>query len=130
MANHYVNAILGRNCYEELSTLFACTNNPMKEISESYAAYSNMKHLFNETGEKLDDYINLHIGDGSTCRTGAMFTFLTKSYNISVDPAVNMDRVWSWMIQYEVKHFEFRRCLWQETAPSQNGSMRMLIHVV
>ena len=80
----YVNAVLKKYCNEELSTLFAKTNNPAKEISESYAAYKWISETMESDGNTLDGYTNLHIGDGSTCRTGALFTFMSKSRNIKI----------------------------------------------
>jgi len=111
---HYVNSVLKRYCYEELSVLFAKTNNPMKEISESYAAYHHLRNATERDNILIDDCYNLHIGDGSTARTGAMFTFLSKSKNISIDPNTNLDVLNRWKEKHNVQNFQFYKNIWQD----------------
>jgi hypothetical protein len=114
----YVNAVLGRNCYEELAPLFAKTNNPSKEISESYGAFHHMRNSLAKDNLKLDDFFFLHIGDGSTGRTGALFTFMSKSANISIDPATNKDFMARWRFQFKVKNYEAVKSTWQKYRPN------------
>lgn len=117
----YVNSVLGRFCYEELSTLFAKCNNPAKEITESYGALHHMRRASEKDGLKLDDFFNIHIGDGSTARTGAMFTFMNKSANVSVDPQTNIDFVSKWSDRYNVENFNSYRCTWQDYTSFPEG---------
>jgi hypothetical protein len=110
----YANSLLKRNCYEELSTLFGHTANPIKEITESYGAFHHVANAVYKDGLKLDDFFNLHIGDGSTARTGALFTFMGKSVNVSIDPQTNLKFMNNWMERYDVVDFNAYKSTWQD----------------
>lgn len=110
----YINSVLSRNCYEELSTLFAKTNNPSKEISESYGAFHHIIKAMDKDGMRMEDFLNLHIGDGSTARTGALFTFMSKSKNISIDPLTNFIFMVQWKQRYRVRNFNAIKSTWQK----------------
>jgi len=110
----YVNSVLKRFCYEELSALFAKTNNPAKELTESYGALHHMRMATEKDGLRLDDFFNVHIGDGSTGRTGAMFTFMNKSANVSVDPQTNIEFMQKWVVRHQVGNFNAYSCNWQD----------------
>lgn len=109
----YINSVLNRNCYEELSSLFAKTGNPSKEISESYGAYHHITRAMDKDNMRMEDFLNLHIGDGSTARTGALFTFMSKSENISIDPLTNLVFMADWQTKYNVRNFNSIKNTWQ-----------------
>lgn len=87
----YVDKVLRSTSYEELMWKFLDAESPSKEISESYAAFSNLKKICLVNASTW-----LHIGDGAYSRTGSIFAFFSKSLNISIDPALNLEksRVW------------------------------------
>lgn len=95
----YVNELLKKDCYSQLHPLFVRCNNPAKEISESMAAYKHLCQFI-----KFDESVtNFHIGDGMYCRTGALFSFLTKSRNMSIDPIINCGFMLDWRGTEKVK---------------------------
>ncbi|MDD5358303.1 MAG: hypothetical protein PHX80_04100 [Candidatus Nanoarchaeia archaeon] len=99
----YINELLKKDCFPQLHPLFVKSNNPEKEISESMAA---LKHLSSFV-KIIDETMNFHIGDGRYCRTAALFTFLTKSWNTSIDPIINVARVTVWENEEKVNdHFD------------------------
>jgi hypothetical protein len=98
----YVNWMLKRSCFEELWELFRDCDDPAKEISESYSAYHQLKKIC-----RLDNLKWLHIGDGSRARTAALFTFLTKSENISIDPNIRQDILMKWQDKWQVKRMYY-----------------------
>lgn len=108
--NRYIKSLLERFCYEELHYLFVRTSNPLKEITESYSPYS----LFKQKGIELNGKTIYHLGDGSKCTTGALFTFLTKSFNLSIDPVVNEKVMKEWIAKYQVTGFEYRKQLFED----------------
>ena len=95
--NRYVDKVLRSSSYEELMWRFLEAASPSKEISESYAAFSNMKKVC-----KISDYTWLHIGDGGYTRTAAIFAFFSKSLNFSIDPNLNFDKFNAWSLKYGV----------------------------
>ena len=95
----YVNQFLQLNCAEELVTLFGTYNNAIKEISESVAAWVHCVQL--NDFKNVEN--NLHIGDGSRCSTAALFAFMHKSTNISIDPYINMKIVNKFINKFNVK---------------------------
>lgn len=106
---HYVKRMLKYNCYADLHPLFTMAHRPDKEITESYAAYYHMSKVVN-----LDGKTNLHIGDGISCRTGALFTFLSKSKNISIDPMIQSEEMDKWVKNKKVKNFSYYPQKWQD----------------
>jgi len=94
----YVDKVLRSNSYEELMWRFMEADSPTKEISESYAAFSNMKKICN-----VSNYNWLHIGDGGYTRTASIFAFFSKSLNFSIDPALNMDKFNKWQEKYRIQ---------------------------
>lgn len=93
----YVDKVLRSSSYEELMWRFMEAESPAKEISESYAAFSNMKKVC-----RVDNFTWLHIGDGGYTRTAAIFAFFSKSLNFSIDPAINEDKYIKWVNKYNV----------------------------
>lgn len=92
----YVDRVLRSSSFEELRELFINAESPAKEISESYAAFSNLKKVCN-----VSDGTWLHIGDGGWARTAAIFSFFSKSMNYSIDPALSL-RIKYWIKQWNV----------------------------
>lgn len=100
----YLNSFLEKQCSSELLELFRKNKNPVKEISESYGAYNNMKPFLYA---QRSDFANLLIGDGSLCMTGALFSFMTKNWSISIDPVINKKNVDSWMQKIHSQRFVY-----------------------
>lgn len=103
----YANSLLRSPKYEELMWLFLQTKDPIKEITESYGAYQNLISHTDIVGNWL------HVGDGSTCRTGALFSLFTKSTSICIDPQVNGELLDMWIERYSIKRFYAYACIWQ-----------------
>ena len=123
----YINSVLNRNCYEELSTLFAKTGNPSKEISESYGAFHHITRAMDKDGMRMEDFLNLHIGDGSTARTGALFTFMSKSKNVSIDPLTNFIFMVKWKQRYRVRNFNAIKGIWQNSIVKTNKKINIVL---
>jgi len=104
----YIDWLLKRSCFEELRELFVDCDAPAKEISESYSAFHQLKKICN-----ISNLNWLHIGDGSRARTGALFTFLTKSSNLSIDPLIRCDLLNDWVMKYRVKNFNYYKYKFQ-----------------
>jgi len=118
----YVNSILKRNCAEELVGLFSNTNNPTKEMTESYGAFHHMKNAINKDDLRMDDFFNISIGDGNSARTSGIFTFLSKSANASIDPNMNMGRMNTWMKQWEVENLSYYKYTWEDYINAETDS--------
>jgi len=107
----YVRKLLRMQCYSQLHYLFYQSGKKTtKEISESYAAYFHMR----SNDIIVDDYTNVHIGDGHTCRTGALFSFVSKSKNISIDPNINKDKMALWKRREKPQNFKWYKNLFQD----------------
>jgi len=91
----YLDKILRSNSYEELMWRFKDAESPSKEITESYAAFSCMKKIC-----QISNFNWLHIGDGGYTRTAAIFAFLSKTNNVSIDPALNIDKFNKWLEKF------------------------------
>lgn len=98
----YIDKVMHSNCFEELWELFKLADKPAKEITESYAALSNLKKVC-----RLQDKTILHIGDGAHARTGILFSYMTKSYNISIDPQINHNLV-QFLNKWNTRNFEYQ----------------------
>lgn len=98
----YINWLLKRNCFEELNELFRDADSPAKEISESYSAYHQLKKICH-----IGNMNWIHIGDGSRARTAALFSLLTKSGNISIDPQIRTDILQEWINKYDINRFGY-----------------------
>lgn len=108
----YLDKVLRSKSYEELMWRFLPAESPSKEITESYAAFSNIKKVC------LIHQSNwLHIGDGAHTRTAAIFTFNTKCVNFSIDPALNMDKFEQWKTRYNVKNLIALKNRYEEVDP-------------
>lgn len=107
----YVNSYLSKQCSADLQKLFNQSRNPLKEISESYGAYKNMAPYL----EKTSNVVNIFIGDGSLCMTGALFSFLTKNWSISIDPLINENKVINFKDEVKPEHFIFEKNVFQKS---------------
>ena len=94
----YVDKVLRSNSFEELWSRFKDAESPSKEISESYAAFSNLKKICNISANTW-----IHIGDGGHTRTAAIFAFFSKSLNLSIDPAINEEKYSNWYNKFKPK---------------------------
>jgi hypothetical protein len=92
----YVNRAICGNSFEELWWLYKFANDPCKEISESVSAFDMMTKFC-----KVNSYSWLHIGDGALPRTAALFAYWCKSFNVSIDPALNADRAMMWFDKFK-----------------------------
>ena len=97
ISTSYVRALIRADCFPALLPLFNLAHDPVKEISESYAAFDKLRPW---QGEPLTA---VHVGDGAHCRTAALFAFMTKHANVSVDPAIRMDKVRAWIAEHDVQ---------------------------
>lgn len=111
---YYLTSFLKRKSSMELMGLYHNVNNPVKEITESWAAYKHMVPFLDLNDPNV---CNLHIGDGAHCMTGAMFAFNTKNYNMSIDPIINMDHMAEWDRMVHPKHFGYHKARWQDIKP-------------
>jgi hypothetical protein len=69
------------------------------------------------------------VGDGSLCLTGALFAFLTKGQIISIDPAINFEKVALWTQREHVQRFRFYKMKYQQYLKSLNESyILILVH--
>jgi hypothetical protein len=109
--NRYVREYLRKNCSGQLQELFSQSNNPYKEIAESMAAFEAMRDVIDVTDK---NNIFICVGDGSLCLTGALFAFLTKGLVFSIDPAINLEKVKSWMMKEYVERLFFYKMKYQE----------------
>jgi len=94
----YADRVLRSNSYEELFWRFKDAESPIKEVTESYAALSNLKKICIISNANW-----LHIGDGAHTRTAAIFAFFSKeNNNFSIDPALNIEKFDAWQKRYNV----------------------------
>lgn len=117
--NEYVRKILKKNCYSELHELFVKTTNPVKEITESYAAFENLLSVIE--WEKFNTYLFLHIGDGSKCTTGALFSFMSESVNFSIDPGIHTKVLDEFIERHKVERFMYFPVKWEEYKEKYSG---------
>jgi hypothetical protein len=99
----YLDAVMKLRCFPALIDLFRQNQHPAKELTESFSAF----HHLREYAESEIPVV--HVGDGAHCRTGAMFGFLTKSPNISIDPVVVEHKVNEWIDKWDVKRVAYRK---------------------
>ena len=121
----YVDWLLKRSCFEELRELFIDCDHPAKEISESYSAYHQLKRIC-----KISNLNWLHIGDGSRARTAALFTFLTKAKNISIDPNIRVDILSNWRDKWNVNNFDYYNCKFENFDYQENSDKEYSITCV
>jgi len=110
----YVDKVLRSNSYEELHWRFTEAHKPSKEISESYAAFHWMKKYC-----RVEDFIWLHIGDGAYTRTAAIFAFFSKSFNLSIDPMINVKKFFDWQDRFNVKNVAINQHKFEELTEEQ-----------
>jgi len=103
--SRYIDKVLRSDSFEELWWRFKDADYPSKEISESYAVFSNMKKVC-----IINNFNWLHIGDGGYTRTAAVFAFFSKTLNISIDPMINVNKFFDWSTTYDVKNIMIEQC--------------------
>lgn len=101
----YIDAIMRKNCFEELRPLFMRAHAPAKEFTESYAAL----HHLRKSLTRIPECLVIHVGDGAHCRTGALFAFMSQTDNLCIDPIVNEDVVSEWAREYSVRRLRYAR---------------------
>jgi hypothetical protein len=101
----YLREIMRSDSFDAIWPLFKLAADPPKELTESYAAMHHLRQWRNVPGLTV-----LHVGDGAHARTGALFAFMTKHTNISIDPVTNEGVVTSWTAKHDVHRFGWERC--------------------
>ncbi len=86
---HYMNSILRLKSLQEILRVFNKSSQPAKELTESYAAFRNLKNEL-EFFPVDDNTVYLHVGDGTYPRTSTMFAYLIGGKHISIDPQLNI----------------------------------------
>ena len=99
----YLKQIMRSDSFDALWPLFKMANDPCKEFTESYAA---MHHL---RAWQRTPITVLHIGDGAHARTAALFSFMTKHWNVSIDPVADEAIIGNWSRQYAVERLAWFR---------------------
>ena len=106
----YVNSYLSKQASADLQPLFCQSKNPLKEISESYAAWYHLRDLI----KKDPTHCCLFIGDGSLGMTAAMFAFFTKLDCFAIDPLINTKKIVGWKLTKQVKNLFCYKAKWQD----------------
>lgn len=91
---NYLNRLHRLRCFLEILKIFSKSPQSAKELTESYAAYENLRHVLGDL--PIDDNtVYLHVGDGTYPRTATMFAYLLGGggQHISIDPELNIDWV-------------------------------------
>lgn len=88
----YLNKLYKMKCLSDILKVFSKTSNCAKELTESYAAYNNLRHSLGDL-PNTEEYIYLHVGDGTYPRTSTMFAYLVGGKQISIDPELNIEWV-------------------------------------
>lgn len=104
MRTTYLEKVMRSDSFIPLLDLFKRAHAPSKEFTESYAALHHLKKMIIF---KNPNYRVIHIGDGSHARTAALFAFLSRTNNISVDPAADEKVILPWMKKWGVQRFSF-----------------------
>ncbi|HET9934101.1 MAG TPA: hypothetical protein VFQ35_25540 [Polyangiaceae bacterium] len=117
-ASDYLDRLMRRNSFEALWPLFAKAQRPAKELTESYSALVHLRPFL----QKREGCRVVHVGDGAHARTAAMFSLKSKTYNISVDPELNLALVDDWRQRFGVERFERRRARIEDVAQELNTS--------
>jgi hypothetical protein len=99
--HQYVNNVMRASCFEELWWLYKAATEPLKELSESYAAHRWL------AGWRKRPMTVIHVGDGARALTAAMFAFMTPHLNLAIDPLINEQQVSSWRDRFDVQRFDY-----------------------
>lgn len=97
ISTSYIRGLMRADCFPSLLPLFNLAHDPVKEMSESYAAFDKLRPW------QQEPMTVVHVGDGAHCRTAAMFAFMTKHNNVSVDPAISIEKVSAWVAEHSVR---------------------------
>ncbi len=86
----YIRALFRSKSAPALMPLFQSSCDAAKEWTESFAAWHKLRAF-------LRPYtLAIHIGDGASCRTGALWAFHTGHRNVSIDPQYNERNIAKW----------------------------------
>lgn len=110
----YLRALWRSKSAVPLMALFRRANDPPKEWTESYAAFHHLEPWLQPAR------LVLHVGDGSHCRTAALFAFHTRHDNVSIDPDARPEVMRAW--QDEIG-FTVQRMRWFK-APAERDLLR------
>lgn len=124
--NSYLQQYLKRKSSSDVQPLFYNSNNPIKEITESMGAFKTMYPQFIGYDDPI---VNLHIGDGSHCRTAGLFAFNTNSTNWAIDPNINLKHMREWIRQHNVQRLEYFSTKWEDVIPAIYDQVCNLIFV-
>ena len=86
---NYLNSIFRLQCLPELLNIFTKSSQCAKELTESYAAFRNLKNEL-DFFPVDDNTVYLHVGDGTYPRTSIMFAYIIGGNHISIDPNLNI----------------------------------------
>ncbi len=118
-----LDTLMRYDCFGALWPLFRKAAKPAKELTESYSALARLKRYVN-----LNNMNVVHVGDGAHARTGALFAFMTKSNNVSVDPQTNLAYVHAWQNRYNVERFSAIRSRVQDVQLSAGVDVVTFVH--
>lgn len=106
----YADKMLRSKSFEELHHVFMSSASPIKEMSESYAAFKHVR----EANNQLDEHdLVVVIGDGGRPRTAATFAFNCKCKVISIDPMLNIEKTDEWIDRFNVQNLSYAADTWQ-----------------
>lgn len=87
----YLHTLFSCRCHADLAPLFRRACDPVKEWTESMAAYHKLRRWLRTPT------LVLHVGDGAHGRTGLLFAFMSGHTNVSIDPNHKQAAVDSWV---------------------------------
>lgn len=114
---NYLNRVIGADCFEELHRLlktFGKSAGAAKEITESYSATAHLERSFKRVANAGRKPLVFHIGDGSRFYTAATTTLMTKSVNVSIDPALRLDIFKEWTERWKIRDLSAAAVEWQK----------------
>lgn len=97
----YLRQLVRTKSFPALQPLFEVSQDPAKEWTESYSAMYHLRKWIDKPR------VALHVGDGKHARTAALFAFNTPHFNVSVDPAIDPDRLARWVAAHNVRRFAY-----------------------
>jgi hypothetical protein len=93
----YFRALFQSKSAAVLMPLFNLSNDAAKEWTESFAAWHKLRSYLRPAT------LALHIGDGASSRTGALWAFHTGHQNISIDPQASQGNLSRWQLEIDLK---------------------------
>jgi hypothetical protein len=114
-----------RESFEALWPLFAKSEKPAKELTESFSALVHLRPHLPKTGP----FRAIHVGDGAHARTAAMFALKTRAESVSVDPLVNEPLVDAWRARFGIRRLGWRKAHVFDVIDELNALPRMPVAV-